>query len=206
MTPSVRTVVLAAALATGQAAAGPMDEALRIVLTEHPEMAAREAQYRALQDSPRWAADLSLSLTEGRTDFGTSGGHRATVSVTIPLGRHPRRLDEARARTDLESARAAVKRRFLEDVQALRGTAAEVDMREEHRDFRRDQVAYYQEGVEEGEHEPDRLWSAAEHLQSAEHAYRAVLAEYESDLERVAREYGGGSWRSLRELLVEIAN
>ena len=200
---------MAAALSVAIAvpvAADPLDEALHLVMTRHPEMAAREAEFRAIRESPRWSADLNLSLTEGRTEFGATGGPRAVMSVTIPLGGSGHDEKRSRSRRELESARDALRAAFLGDVTGLRALAQQVEHRRERRDFWRDQVEYYQEAVEADLHEPDRLWNDADRLQQAEHAFRVARLELEVELDRAARRYGGREWQRLRRLLVEIAN
>lgn len=193
-------------LGAGAATADPMDEALSLVMTHHPEMQAREAEFRTVRAAPGWAADLRLSLTEGPTDFGSSGGARAVISLNIPLGGNEQERAFARARRELATARATMRRSFLNDVQVLKTRAEAVEIRLERRDFWRDQLDYYREGVEAGTHEPEQLWRLAESLQKAEHGYRTALVDFDTEIERVARDYGGEAWQQLRRLLVEIAS
>ena len=183
-----------------------MDEALALAMAHHPELVAREAEYRAIRSTSRWKTDFTLSLSEGRTEFGASGGGRAMMSVSIPLtgGTHDQR--NAAALRELEGARDALRRSLLSDITALREAAGSLESREERRDFWRDQVAYHHEAVDEGLMEPDRLWGPVERLQTAEHEYRQEAAALSARMEEVARRYGGRQWEALRDLLAEIVS
>lgn len=198
--------LLVVAASAAPASADPMDEAMALVMAHHPEVRAREAEFRTVRAAPRWSANLRLSLTEGQTDYGSSGGPRAVVAVDIPLGGNEREREHARARRELATAKTGMRRSFLEDIRTLKTRAETVELRRERRDFWRDQLDYYREGVEAGIHEPEQLWRLAESLQQSEHDYRSVLVELEADLERAARNYGGDEWRKLLRLLVAIAS
>lgn len=205
----MRRLTAAAALVlalAGSAAADPLDEALRLVLEHHPEMQAREAEFRELRSASRWSADLELSLTEGRTEYGTQGGHRAGVTVSIPLAGSDHDAKRARARREWETAQDAMRTAFLAEVTELRMAKEQVEAARERRDYWRDRLEYQQESVEAGVREPDELWTQADRLQQAEHELRRALAAWEAALEEVARGYGGQEWQQLRTLLAEIAS
>ena len=204
--PLLLLLALAPASAASHPERDPVDEALALAMAHHPELVAREAEYRAIRSTSRWKTDFTLSLSEGRTEFGASGGGRAMMSVSIPLtgGTHDQR--NAAALRELETARDTLRQSLLADITALREAASLIESREERRDFWRDQVTYHQEAVDEGFMEPERLWGPAERLQAAEHDYREKAANLDARMEEVARRYGGRQWEALRDLLAEIVS
>lgn len=197
----MRSILISAALAAAlacPAAAEPLDEALALVMSRHPELSARYREFRASQCTSAWSANLDLSLDE-------SLHGSAQLSLSIPLVGKSHELETARARRELESARSAVRQSFLSSVSALRGLALQVKSARERRDFWKDQTEYYRHAVEEGLEDPDLLWSQADRLQQAEHAFQQAKLDFKATLEKTAREYGGPRWTNLQDLLAEIA-
>lgn len=207
---SAARLAAAALLAGGgtlaAAGEGRMDEALALVEAHHPELERRRAEHRAVAEAPAWSADVDLSVSRGRTEFGASDTGRAELSVTIPLVGGGREAEAAAAQRELAQARAGVREAFLDAVGELRALAAEREAAAEHRSVLEDRLAYHREAVEAGEAEPDALWGEVERLQAAEHDYRRADTALDAELEATARRFGGEAWKRLRDLLAAIVS
>lgn len=92
---------------------------------------------------------------------------------------------------------------FLVSVSELEALALELAEAERMRDFRRDRLEYQRRQVEEGIAEPDSLWPVAEAMELADLDYAERQAKQQALSERIAREFGGEQWTTLRDLLAE---
>ena len=207
----MRRVVIGALLGlvpvlAGAAPEAPLERALALVLEVHPEVEARREALQTAVDRPGWSSEVSLSLSQGESAYGTSNTGRAELSVTIPLVGGGQGEAERQARRALAAARADVRKRFLAEVRKLRMLAVEARAARERRQLAEDRLAYRREAVKEGVAEADALWAEAEQLQSAEHAYRQQATELAARIEEVARRFGGAQWTRLRDWLVAIVS
>ena len=207
MTRGLRHLPLALLLAyAGPAGADPMEEALRLVETRHPVLAAQNAERQALDRQRNWKTDVFVGWTQRGTELNPEAGPNAGVRVTIPLFDRAHEMESARAHTGWMRERNTVVAAFLGDVGRLREMTVELEHAEASRGLHRDRLEYWRQAVEEGKAEPERLWPEAEALQKADQAYRSALAALEAERERIARQYGGSAWTTLSALLAEIAS
>jgi len=205
---SCGALVVLAGLLPGLAGADPtpVDRALALVLEAHPQIQARQREAAAVADRPSWSSDLSLSLTQGRNEYGTQDAGQATLSIHIPLVGGDGDREKARAQRELAAERASIREAFLDAVNDLRARAESVAAAKERRALAKDRLDYRREAVEQGLKEPDALWQETERLQEAEHRYRDRARALHDQREAVARRFGGSQWTRLQDYLGEIAN
>lgn len=186
------------------AGADSLDEAVRLVLSSHPLLVARQAEFSETARQRAWSTDLNLSYTRNGTEYGGSGGANAGIRLSIPLFDRSRELATVKANTDLQAARDRVRAAFLADIEKLGAQAAKAQKLDTLRRFYRDRLAYRKQQVDEGMAEADQLWPEAEKLQQVEFDYQAAQGGLLIMRERIAREYGGAQWMQLRDLLAAL--
>ncbi|WP_445005129.1 hypothetical protein [Halomonas mongoliensis] len=202
----IRATALAAAVtlaAPGLALAAPLDDAIALVQRAHPVLQARQAEYRETTRQRDWSSDITLGWTQRGTAEGGSAGANAGIRVTIPLFDRSHELRSAEARSGWILSRDGVLTGFLASVAELESVAFELHEAERMRAFRRDRLEYQQRQVEEGIAEPETLWPVAEAMEQADLAYAERHRRNEAMREHIAREFGGGQWTTLRDLLAE---
>lgn len=205
----IRCAALAAAVTVAApvwALAAPLDDAIVLVQRAHPVLQAEYAEYRETTRQRAWSTDLTVGWTERGTAQGGAAGPNAGIRVSIPLFDRSHELRNAEARSDWMASRDGVLKAFLAAVAELEAQAVTSHEASTMRDFWRDRLEYQQRQVEEGISEPESLWSVAESMQRADLAYAQHEQTIAALQERIAREYGGEQWMTLRDLLVEYAN
>ena len=195
---------IAVALLASPAAAGPLDDAVSLVLANHPLLAARRAEVRAQAEQRSWSSAATLSWTERGTEFGRPGGPNAGVTLRIPLFDRTRGLRIAQANTKVAETQDKILSAFLADVERLRGLYDKMREAKALRKFHRDKARYWRKQVEQGAEEPSALWPHAEKFKRAEQVYRQASSKAELARETIARKYGGEQWKRLSDLLAAI--
>ncbi|MCE0732466.1 hypothetical protein LWH48_06570 [Halomonas sp. G15] len=204
----IRVTVLAAAVtlsAPQVVLAAPLDDAIALVQRVHPVLQAQHAEYRETTRQRDWSSDITLGWTERGTAEGGAAGANAGIRVTIPLFDRSHELRTAEARSTWMASRDGVLTGFLASVAELEAVMLELHEAQRMRAFRRDRLEYQQRQVEEGIAEPDSLWPVAEAMEQADLLYAARQRRSEAMREHVAREFGGGQWTTLRDLLADHA-
>ncbi|MFC2992939.1 hypothetical protein [Halomonas tibetensis] len=205
----IRCAALAAAVtlcAPSAVLAAPLDDAIALVQRAHPVLQAQQAQYRETTRQRDWSSDITLGWTQRGTAEGGAAGPNAGIRVSIPLFDRSHELRSAEARSGWMLSRDGVLTGFLASVAELEALMFERHEAERMRDFRRDRLEYQQRQVEEGIAEPDTLWPVAEAMEQADLAYAERHRRGDALRERIAREFGGGQWTTLRDLLADHAN
>lgn len=202
----IRASALAAAVTLAApvwALAAPLDDAIALVQRAHPVLQAEHAAYRETSRQRDWSSDITLGWTQRGTAEGGAAGANAGLRLSIPLFDRSHELRTAEARSAWMVSRDGVLTGFLASVAELEGVAFESHEAERLRAFRRDRLEYQQRQVEEGIVEPDSLWPVAEAVEQADLDYTERQRRREALRERIAREFGGGQWTTLRDLLAE---
>lgn len=181
--------------------AAPLDDALALVQTAHPMLQAHHDEYTETTRQRDWSSDITLGWTGRGTSEGGAAGANAGIRVTIPLFDRSHELRSATARSAWIDKRSSITTAFMAALAELETLSAAARETETMRDFYRDQLEYRQRQVEEGISEPDALWGAAETAQRTEMEYQKAHQALSAARERVAREYGGRQWMTLRDLL-----
>ncbi|GAB2723259.1 TolC family protein [Halomonas garicola] len=200
----IRPAGMAAAVALAAplfAHAAPLDDALALVHKAHPVLQAHRSEYRETTRQRDWSSDITLGWTQRGTTEGGAAGANAGIRVTIPLFDRSHELRSATARSAWVEKRALITTAFMAALAELETLSAAALEAETMRDFYRDQLEYRQRQVEEGISEPDTLWSATETAQRTEMEYQKAQQALNAARDRVAREYGGRQWMTLRDLL-----
>ena len=202
----IRVTALTAAVTLsipGAVMAAPLDDAIALVQRAHPVLQAREAEYRETTRQRDWSSDITLGWTQRGTAEGGAAGPNAGIRVSIPLFDRSHELRSAEARSGWMLSRDGVLTGFLASVAELEAISFELHEAERMRAFRRDRLEYQQRQVEEGIAEPDTLWPVAEAMEQADLVYAERLRRSEAMRERIAREFGGEQWTTLRDVLAE---
>lgn len=193
--------VLAALLISGALKASDLDEAVNLVLSAHPVVAAAELQFAEINRKSAWSMTVNLGWSERGTLDGGAAGANAGVQVNIPLFDRSHQREIGRERIQLYTHRQQVHGAFLEAVRGLRGDAAALESAKTQRDFAYDRLQYGRKQVDEGLASPDTLWPLAEALHRAELDHESKNNDLDIHLDTVSRRYGGDQWRTLRDRL-----
>lgn len=185
------------------AEAAPLDDAIALVQRAHPVLAAEYAEYRETARQHDWSSDITLGWTQRGTAKGGAAGANAGISVSIPLFDRSHELRTAEARSAWTASRDGVLTGFFSSISELEALTLELAEAERMRAFRRDRLEYQRRQVEEGIAEPDSLWPVAEAMELADLDYAERQAKQQALSERIAREFGGEQWMTLRDLLAE---
>lgn len=204
--PAVALLALALAAAPAARACGDADqleEAVRLVLSAHPVLAAGREEQAAQAHQHGWSADLVLGYAQKTTDLDAAGAN-AALRLRIPLFDRRQELEAARARTAWRREERAATEAFLADLERLCTRAGELHELETLRRFHRDRLAYRRQQVAEGLAEAASLWTDAERVQEAEQRAQRTRTELETARLATARRHGGNEWSRLQALLAAI--
>ncbi len=184
----------------------PLDDAIALVIHEHPTLTAQEASVAEAARQRSWTSGVTLGWTERGTEFGGTAGANAGISVRIPLWDRTKELQIAQAQAQAAQTRDSVLTAFLADVRALKDLAGKVSEANDLRQLHRDRTEFWKKAVKEGRAEQEKLWPEAEAWKRAEHTHRQQRANLDTAIETTARRFGGAEWSRLRDLLVAITS
>lgn len=191
-TEAVRRWALALALVPAVAVADPLEDAQSLVLASSPLVAVAVEEVEAVARAEPWEVKSQIIHVNGK-------------NTEISTAERERLSEVAQAKVRLETARQDVAREFLTEVQALTERRSKAVLAAEMVPFYRDQLTYHKQLEKDEQIEAKDLWEFAKQAQEAKLAARQAEAEYQTALDRTARQYGGNQWQKLKVLLAEYA-
>ena len=187
-TEAARRWALALVLAPAAAVADPLEDAQVLVLSASPLVAVRAEEVQAVDRAEPWEVKAQIVHVNGK-------------NTEISTAERDRLKEVAQAKVRLETARRDVVKDFLAEVQALGERRSKALLAAEMIPFYQDQLAYHKKLEQAGEIDAPVLWEFAKQAQEAKHGARQAEVEYQTALDRTARQYGGSQWQKLKALL-----
>ena len=189
-------------IGTQTVVAGPLEDALELVLSKSAAVRARQHESEAISQQSSWSSEVRLAYHLKQTQENASGID-AGITVKIPLFDRSKQIEAAKARYQLAETRQTLQNALLADASRLVELAVKQADAIEAADFQRDKLEYYKQAVDEGREEAKVLWQVAKSVRDAQQKMLAAVQAFDTELEKMARTYGGEAWTRLQDLLAE---
>ena len=182
--------------------AGPLEDALTLALSNSAAVRAKQHESEAISQQSTWSSEVRLAYHLQNTQEAASGID-AGVTVKIPLFDRSKKIKAARARYQLAETRQALRNALVVAAAQLVELAVIQADASEAAEFQRDKLEYYKRAVDEGREEAEVLWQVAKSVRDAQQKMLAAVQTFDTELEKIARTYGGEAWIRLQDLLAE---
>ena len=187
-------------LGTQPVIAGPLEEALALVLSKSAAVRARQHETEVISQQSTWSSEVRLAYHLKQTQENASGID-AGITVKIPLFDRSKEIAAAKARYQLAETRQTLQSALVAVAAQLVELAVKQADAIEVAEFQRDKLEYYKQAVDEGREEAEVLWQVAKSVRDAQQASVAAVQTFDTELEKMARTYGGKEWMTLQDLL-----
>ena len=189
-------------ISTQPVIAGPLEDALDLVLSKSAAVSAKQHESEAISQQSTWSSEVRLAYHLQNTQE-TASGIDAGVTVKIPLFDRSKKIKAARARYQLAETRQTLRNAVVVAAAQLVELAVKQADASEAAEFQRDKLEYYKRAVDEGREEAEVLWQVAKSVRDAQQKMLAAVQTFDTELEKIARTYGGETWIRLQDLLAE---
>ena len=183
--------------------AGPLEDALALVMSKSAELGAKQHEAEAISQQSTWSSEVRFAYSLQQTQESASGID-AGVTVKIPLFDRSKAIKVAQARYPARRSPTVTAKRTRggcrHDSLSWQSNRR---MPVKRHEFQRDRLEYYKKAVDEGREEAAVLWQVAKSVRDARQTMLATAQTLSSELEKIARTYGGEKWMTLQDLLAE---